>query len=248
MANRSRMSPADTADVTIAAERGSPPAAALVLIAAAQLMVVLDATVVNVALPSIKSSLHLSGTSLGWVITAYTLAFGSLLLLGSRLGDILGRRSVFMAGIALFTAASLAGGLAPNGPVLLAARAAQGAGSAIGAATALSLITALYRQGAERNRALAVYSAMEGAGGTLGLLLGGALVAAASWRYTLLINVPIGIAIVAFTPRLIPSQTPTASASTWSARCCPPPASARWSSDYRGPPPPDGPARPPSLH
>ena len=188
----------------------SPGAAALALIATAQLMVVLDTTVVNVALPSIQTGLHVSSTALGWVITAYTLAFAALLLLGSRLGDILGRRSVFMAGVGLFTAASLLGGLAPNGPTLLIARGVQGAGAAIGAATALSLITALYRQGKERNRALAVYSAMEGAGGTLGLLLGGALVSAASWRYTLLINVPIGIAIVALTPRLIPRLAPNA--------------------------------------
>jgi len=187
---------------------GSPGAAALALIAAAQLMVVLDTTVINVALPSIHTGLHVSPAALGWVITAYTLAFASLLLLGSRLGDILGRRSVFMAGVGVFTAASLLGGLAPNGPTLLIARGVQGAGAAVGAATALSLITALYRQGKKRNRALAVYSAMEGAGGTLGLLLGGALVSEASWRYTLLINVPIGLIIVALTPRLIPRLAP----------------------------------------
>ena len=187
---------------------GRPGAAALTLIAAAQLMVVLDTTVVNVALPSIRNGLHVSPSALGWVITAYTLAFASLLLLGSRLGDILGRRSVFMAGVGLFTAASLLGGLAPDGPTLLIARGVQGAGAAVGAATALSLITALYRQGKERNRALAVYSAMEGAGGTLGLLLGGALVSEGSWRYTLLINVPIGLIIVALTPRLIPRLAP----------------------------------------
>jgi EmrB/QacA subfamily drug resistance transporter len=187
---------------------GSPGAAALALIAAAQLMVVLDTTVINVALPSIHADLHMSFSALGWVITAYTLAFASLLLPGSRLGDILGRRSVFMAGVGLFTAASLLGGLAPNGPILLIARGLQGAGAAVGAATALSLITALYRQGKERNRALAVYSAMEGAGGTLGLLLGGALVSEASWRYTLLINVPIGLIIITLTPRLIPRLAP----------------------------------------
>nr|MBA3525164.1 MFS transporter [Geodermatophilaceae bacterium] len=147
----------------------------LLVISAAQLMVVLDATIVNIALPSIQRDLELSAASLQWVITAYTLAFGSLLLLGGRAGDILGRKRVFIFGIALFSLGSLLGGLAWNQPTLLFGRVVQGLGAAVAAPTALSLIATEFPEGKPRNQALAVYAAMSGAGAAIGLILGGVL-------------------------------------------------------------------------
>src|SRR6267143_7323604 len=143
---------------------------ALVVIAAAQLMVVLDATIVNIALPSIQRALQFSPTGLEWVINAYSLTFGGLLLLGGRAGDLFGRRRMFTAGIVVFTLGSLAGGFATSATWLIIARAAQGIGAAIVAPTALSLIADTFREGADRNRALGVYWAVAGAGGALGLL------------------------------------------------------------------------------
>ncbi len=166
---------------------------ALLVIATAQLMVVLDATVVNVALPHIQTALGFSGSGLEWVVNAYALAFGGLLLLGGRAGDLLGRRRMFVAGLLLFSAASLAGGLATSQAWLLAARAVQGAGGAIVAPTALALIATTFPEGPPRNRAMGVYAAMSGAGGAAGLLAGGLLVTYASWRWVLFVNVPIGI-------------------------------------------------------
>jgi EmrB/QacA subfamily drug resistance transporter len=168
---------------------------ALLVIATAQLMVVLDATIVNVALPHIQTALGFSGSGLEWVVNAYALAFGGLLLLGGRAGDLLGRRRMFVAGLLLFSAASLAGGLATSQAWLLAARAVQGAGGAIVAPTALALIATTFPEGRPRNRAMGVYAAMSGAGGAAGLLAGGLLVAYASWRWVLFVNVPIGIAV-----------------------------------------------------
>jgi len=168
---------------------------ALLVIAAAQLMVVLDATVVNVALPHIQTALGFSGSGLEWVVNAYALAFGGLLLLGGRAGDLLGRRRMFVAGLLLFSAASLAGGLATTQAWLLAARAVQGAGSAIVAPTALALIATTFPEGPPRNRAMGVYAAMSGAGGAVGLLAGGLLVTYATWQWVLFVNVPIGIAV-----------------------------------------------------
>jgi len=179
---------------------------ALAVIAVAQLMVVLDATIVNIALPSIQRALQFSPTGLEWVINAYSLTFGGLLLLGGRAGDLFGRRRLFTAGIVLFTLGSLAGGFATSASWLIIARAAQGIGAAIVAPTALSLIADTFSEGAERNRALGVYAAVAGAGGALGLLLGGVLTSFASWRWVLFVNVPIGIALAIVAPRVLASS------------------------------------------
>ena len=176
---------------------------ALLVIATAQLMVVLDASIVNVALPHIQRALGFTGTSLEWVVNAYALAFGGLLLLGGRAGDLLGRRRVFIAGIIVFSAASLAGGFATSQAWLLAARAVQGAGAAITAPTALSLITTTFGEGRTRNRAMGVYAAMSVTGGVVGLIIGGLLVTYASWRWVLFVNVPIGIAVTLAAPRVL---------------------------------------------
>jgi EmrB/QacA subfamily drug resistance transporter len=176
---------------------------ALVVIATAQLMVVLDATIVNVALPHIQQALGFSGTGLEWVVNAYAVTFGGLLLLGGRAGDIFGRRRVFISGLLLFSAASLFGGFAPSQAWLLTARAVQGVGGAVIAPTALALITTNFPQGQVRNRAFGVYSAMAGAGGATGMLLGGVLTTYASWRWVLFVNVPIGIVVAAAAPRVL---------------------------------------------
>jgi EmrB/QacA subfamily drug resistance transporter len=176
---------------------------ALVVIAAAQLMVVLDATIVNIALPSIQKALHFSATGLEWVINAYALTFGGLLLLGGRAGDLFGRRRMFVIGIVVFTLGSLAGGFATSAAWLIIARAAQGIGAAIIAPTALSLIADTFHEGPDRNRALGVYGAVAGAGGALGLLLGGVLTSFASWRWVLFVNVPIGIVLAIIAPRVL---------------------------------------------
>ena len=167
---------------------------ALLVIATAQLMVVLDSTVVNVALPHIQRALGFSGAGLEWVVNAYALAFGGLLLLGGRAGDLLGRRRMFVTGLLLFSAASLAGGFATSQAWLLAARAVQGAGGAIVAPAALALIVTTFPEGPPRSRAMGVYAAMSVGGGAAGLLAGGLLVTYASWRWVLFVNVPIGIA------------------------------------------------------
>ena len=172
---------------------------ALAVICAAQLMVVLDATIVNVALPSIDRSLNFSAGNLEWVITAYSLTFGGLLLFGGRTGDLFGRRRMFMLGIAVFTLASLVGGLATSPAFLIAARAAQGIGGAIASPTALALITTNFGEGPERNRAMGIYAGMSGGGGALGLLLGGVLTDLVSWRWVMFVNVPIGLAVFALT-------------------------------------------------
>jgi EmrB/QacA subfamily drug resistance transporter len=176
---------------------------ALALVLGAQLMIILDMTVVNIALPSIASGLYFSEASLSWVLNAYTLTFGGLLLLGGRAGDILGRRRVFIAGIALFTAASLAGGLATSAPWLLAARAVQGAGGAIASPAVLAMIAASFAEGRERTRALSIYTAVAMGGGSLGLVLGGVITEWVSWRWVLFINVPIGIAVALLAPRFL---------------------------------------------
>jgi EmrB/QacA subfamily drug resistance transporter len=186
-----------------AARRGHHPAVALAVIAASQLMVVLDVTIVNIALPQIQQALGFATTDLSWVLNAYTLTFGGLLLLGGRAGDILGRRRVFIAGILLFTLASLLGGLATTSGWLLAARALQGVGGAIAAPTALSLITTNFAEGPERNRAFGVFAAVAGAGGALGLLAGGMLTSWLSWRWVLFVNVPIGLLLAALAPRYL---------------------------------------------
>jgi EmrB/QacA subfamily drug resistance transporter len=190
-------SPAATAD------GGRRLGLALLVIATAQLMVVLDATIVNVALPHIQQALGFSGSGLEWVVNAYAVTFGGLLLLGGRAGDILGRRRVFVFGLLLFSGASLLGGFATSEWWLLTARAIQGAGGAVIAPTALALITTNFPEGRERNRAFGVYAAMAGAGSATGLLLGGVLTTYASWRWVLFVNVPIGILVAAAAPRVL---------------------------------------------
>src|SRR2546425_3268403 len=176
---------------------------ALAVIAAAQLMVVLDATIVNIALPSIQRALQFSATGLEWVINAYALTFGGLLLLGGRAGDLFGRRRMFVVGIVVFTLGSLAGGFATSATWLIIARAAQGVGAAIVAPTALSLIADTFAEGPDRNRALGVYGAVAGAGSALGLLLGVVLTSFATWRWVLFVNVPIGILLAIVAPRVL---------------------------------------------
>ena len=166
-------------------------------------MVVLDATIVNVALPHIQDALHFSGTNLEWVVNAYALAFGGLLLLGGRSGDLLGRRRVFIAGILLFSVASLLGGLATSQEWLLTARVLQGVGGAFAAPTALSLIAVTFPEGPPRNRAMGVYAAMSIAGGAVGLIAGGLLVQYLDWRWVFFVNVPIGLAVAALAPRVL---------------------------------------------
>jgi EmrB/QacA subfamily drug resistance transporter len=179
------------------------PGVGLLVIASAQLMVVLDGTIVNVALPHVQRALGFSGTGLEWVVNAYAVTFGGLLLLGGRAGDILGRRRVFVFGLLLFSGASLLGGFATSQWWLLTARALQGAGGAVIAPTALALISTNFAEGAPRNRAFGVYAAMSGAGAAVGLLLGGVLTSYASWRWVLFVNVPIGILVAAAAPRVL---------------------------------------------
>ncbi|WP_328371545.1 MFS transporter [Streptomyces sp. NBC_00445] len=176
---------------------------ALLVIASCQLMVVLDITIVNIALPEIQRDLDFSTTSLSWVVNAYTLTFGGLLLLGGRAGDILGRRRVFIFGVLLFVLASLLGGLSQNAGQLLAARALQGVGGAIASPTSLALISTTFREGPARNRAFGVFAAVSAGGGAIGLLAGGMLVEWLNWRWVLFVNVPIGLLIVLATPRWI---------------------------------------------
>jgi EmrB/QacA subfamily drug resistance transporter len=186
-----------------AARRGHHPALALAVIAASQLMIVLDISIVNIALPQIQQALGFSTTSLSWVVNAYTLAFGGLLLLGGRAGDILGRRRVFVAGILLFTLASFLGGLATSSGWLLAARALQGVGAAIASPTALALITTNFAEGPERNRAFGMFAAVSGSGAAIGLLAGGMLTSWLSWRWVLFVNVPVGVLVASVAPLYI---------------------------------------------
>ncbi|GGX26421.1 MFS transporter [Streptomyces chryseus] len=176
---------------------------ALLVIASCQLMVVLDITIVNIALPQIQRDLEFSTTSLSWVVNAYTLTFGGLLLLGGRAGDILGRRRVFIFGVLLFVLASLLGGLAQNAGQLLAARALQGVGGAIASPTSLALIATTFTEGPARNRAFGVFAAVSAGGGAIGLLAGGMLVEWLDWRWVFFVNVPIGVLIAVATPRVI---------------------------------------------
>ncbi len=188
---------------------GAPPrrlGLALAVIATAQLMVVLDATIVNVALPHIQTALGFSGTNLEWVVNAYALAFGGLLLLGGRSGDLLGRRRIFIFGILLFTAASLLGGFATSQAWLLSARVVQGVGGAFAAPTALALIAVTFPAGPPRNRAMGVYAAMSVAGGAVGLIAGGLLVQYLSWRWVFWVNVPIGLLVAFLATRVLPES------------------------------------------
>jgi EmrB/QacA subfamily drug resistance transporter len=179
---------------------------ALAVLAAAQFMVFLDETVVNVALPSIKADLDFSQASLAWVVNAYMLTFGGLLLLGGRVADLFGRRRVFLAGIALFGAASLLDGLAQSEGMLIGARGLQGLGAALATPAALSLVTVLFPAGEARAKALGVWGALSGLGFAIGILLGGAITDLASWRWVFLINVPIALAVLFVVPRVLASR------------------------------------------
>jgi EmrB/QacA subfamily drug resistance transporter len=188
--------------------RSATPTRVLAIILASYLMIVLDVSIVITALPKIHHALGFSATGLSWVQNAYTLSFGGLLLLGARAGDILGRRRMFVVGIALFTVASLAAGLAQSATWLLAARAVQGVGAAIAAPSTLALLTTSFPEGPERTRAVAYYGAVAGGGGSVGLVLGGVLTDFLSWRYGLFINVPVGIALILAAPRYLPETEP----------------------------------------
>ena len=179
---------------------------ALALLALTQFVIVLDASIVNVALPSIGKALDFSQDNLSWVVNAYTLFFGGFLLLGGRLADLLGRRTIFMAGLVLFAVASLLGGLAESDTWLIVARAAQGLGAALVSPAALSLVTTIFTEGAERNRALGVWGAVAGSGGAAGVLLGGMLTKWAGWEWVLFVNVPIGILAASIAPRILPES------------------------------------------
>jgi EmrB/QacA subfamily drug resistance transporter len=175
----------------------------LALIVTAQFMVVLDIAIVNVALPSIKTDLHFSQVSLQWVITAYSILFGGVLMLGGRLSDLLGRRRLFVIGLAIFTASSLLDGLAWSESSLIAFRTLQGLGAALLSPAALSILTTTFAEGRERNLALGVWGAVSGSGGAAGVLLGGALTSGFGWSWIFFINVPVGIAVIASTPFLL---------------------------------------------
>ncbi|MFJ6081794.1 MFS transporter [Streptomyces sp. NPDC092369] len=201
-----------TPSTTTSAPLSSPPRAArpgsvLLVVVTAYLMVGVDSTVVNVALPDIQRDLNFSPTGLSWVLNAYTLAFGGLLLLGGRVGDILGRRRALTVGALLFALSSLLGGLAGAGGWLLVARAAQGVGAALIAPSTLALITTNFPEGPRRHHALSIYTSMAATGASVGLVLGGALTTWASWRGSLLINVPIGMAVALALPRFV-AETP----------------------------------------
>src|ERR687896_625350 len=176
---------------------------ALALLCVAQFVVVLDASIVNVALPTIGAALGFSQDNLSWVVNAYVLTFGGFLLLGGRLADLLGRRRVFMGGMILFALASLVGGFADSDGALIAARAVQGLGAAILSPAALSIVTTTFRDGAERNKALGAWGAVAGSGGAAGGLLGRVLTDGLGWEWVLWVNVPIGIAAAAIAPTLL---------------------------------------------
>lgn len=179
---------------------------ALALLAATQFVVVLDTAVVNIALPSIGADLRVSPDDLAWVVNAYVLAFGGLLLLGGRAADLLGRRRVFMAGLLTFALASLAGGFAQSEWHLVAARAVQGLGAAVVSPAALSIVVATFRDGGERNKAMGVWAAVGGAGGAVGVLLGGLLTGSLGWQWVFWVNVPVALGAVALAPILLPES------------------------------------------
>src|SRR5579862_2925376 len=175
----------------------------LVLVCVAQFMVVLDATIVNVALPSIQTGLHFSPVSLQWIVNVYTLFFGGFLLLGGRASDLFGRQWLFMAGLAVFTGASLLNGVATSSDMLIAGRALQGFGAALVSPAALSIVTTTFAEGKERTKALGIWSAIAAGGGAVGLVIGGWLTQDFSWRWVFFINLPIGIVTAILALRFI---------------------------------------------
>src|SRR5918993_1464460 len=199
---------------TLRNSAGQPGAAAggrglglsLLVIATAQLMLVLDDTIANIALPSIQRDLGVSASTLPWIVNAYVLVFGALLLFGGRVGDLFGRRHVLRIGLVIFTVASLLGGSGLNAGMLVAARGFQGVGAALVAPNVLALIATTFPVGKPRNKAMAVYAAMSAVGITVGVLLGGVLTGMLNWRWVFFINVPIGLALVAGTRVLVEGQ------------------------------------------
>jgi EmrB/QacA subfamily drug resistance transporter len=186
---------------------------ALMVLCLGSFMIVLDTTIVNVALPSVRTDLHFAEASLAWVVNAYMLFFGGFLLLGGRLGDLFGSRRLFVGGIALFTLASLAAGLSSSQYVLVAARAVQGLGGALASATGLSLIMALFTEAADRAKAMGIVGFVSAGGGSVGVLLGGVLVSAFGWHSVFLVNIPVGIAVCLLCLRLIPAARGAAAGS-----------------------------------
>ena len=180
----------------------------LAVVATAFFMTILDVSIVNVALPSISRALHFSRENLQWVITAYAIAFGGFLLLGGRAADLLGRRSVFMVGVALFTLASLVCGLAQSDTMLIASRAVQGLGGAIISPAALSIVMTSFEEGAERNKALGIWGALGGSGAAVGVLAGGVLTKYLGWEWIFFVNVPVGALVLLLTPRIVPRSRP----------------------------------------
>src|SRR5437763_4562505 len=199
------MSPHERGEAVVT-RRATNPWVVLVLICLAQFMVVLDATIVNVALPSIQKDLRLSEGSLQWIVNAYTLVFGGFLLLGGRAGDLLGRKRLFLIGLTIFTFASLLDGLASSEGMLVGARALQGLGAALVSPAALSIISTTFAEGKERARALGVWAAIAIGGSAVGLVLGGALTQSLSWRWIFFINVPVGIVTLFAALRLVPES------------------------------------------
>ena len=185
---------------------GPKPGLILATVVSCQLMLVLDGTIVNIALPKMQKGLHFSDANLSWVLNAYTLAFGGLLLLGGRAGDILGRRRMFVAGVVVFTVASFAGGLAVDSGMLLASRLCQGVGAAMAGPSMLALIVTTFPEGVPRVKAMSLFTAVSSAGGSIGLLLGGVLTSWGSWRLVMFINVPVGIAAAVAASRLLPES------------------------------------------
>lgn len=199
----------DAADVTPARHTHARPGAGrlLLLVCLAQLMVILDITAVNVALPQLADGLHIDSSDIGWTVTSYSLIFGSLLLLGGRAADLIGRRRMFLTGLGIFTAASVVSAMAASSTALFAARAGQGLGAAILSPAALSIIMATFTEGHERARALGAWGAVGGAGAAVGVLLGGALTSLIGWQAIFLINVPVGLALAITAMRIVPADT-----------------------------------------
>jgi EmrB/QacA subfamily drug resistance transporter len=193
-----------TESVELHTETGTSKNLSLALLAVTQFVLILDIAIVTVALPSIGTDLDFAPADLSWVINAYALMFGGFLLLGGRMSDLIGRRRMFMAGLILFTTASLAGALAQSALWLVIARGTQGLGAALVSPAALSLVMTLFREGAERNRALGIWGAVAGSGGAAGAILGGILTDVLAWQAVLYVNIPVGIAAVALAPRLLP--------------------------------------------
>src|SRR5438876_2096061 len=204
-ANRLSHREALTDDLAPTTERSSGRWFALIVLCLGSLMIVLDTTIVNVALPSIRKDLGFSQTSLAWVVNAYLLTFGGFLLLGGRLGDLFGHRRLFLVGITLFTLASIACGMSTSQGLLVGARAVQGLGGAVVSAVGLSLMMSLFTEPAERAKAMGVFGFVAAGGGSIGVLLGGILTDSINWHWIFLVNLPIGVAVILLSLRLLPA-------------------------------------------